>query len=176
MAYHWKDLKIVTNLNKQADCFTVNKSLVVTFWRDSSREKWLAKNILRVFPDTHFVRIIMVHDDSTWSSFPDKEMFIWIHVNAQRRYWYIKRFLTPAILRAYKYLWIFDDDVELLFSPLHYECVTTKLNISLSAPGRLAGIASHSITLVNKDFVDKIGRWTDFVETGPILKSTSINK
>jgi hypothetical protein len=156
------------NLNQKSSCFTANKSLVVTFWRESSREKWLAKNILKIFPDKHFVRIIMVHDNSIWSSFPDRDRFIWIYVNSQKRFWYVKRFLTPPILKAYKYIWILDDDVEILFEPLHYECVTTRLNISLSSPGRVHGIASHQITLVNKDFSDKIGRWTDFVEIGPI--------
>lgn len=161
------------NLNKRDSCYTVNKSLVVTFWRNSSRDRWLAKNILKKFPGKYFVRIIIVHDNSNWASYPDKELFIWIYVNSQKRFWYVKRFLTPSILKAYKYMWILDDDVELLFEPLHYECVITQLNISLSSPGRLNGIASHASTLVNKDFVDKIGRWTDFVEIGPIVVSST---
>ncbi|CAF4111866.1 unnamed protein product, partial [Adineta steineri] len=162
------------NLDKKTNCYKVNKSLVVTFWRESSRDKWLAKNILKVFDEKHFVRIIMVHDDSSWSSYPNKDRFIWIHVNAQKKFWYIKRFLTPTILRAYKYIWILDDDVEVLFQPLQYECVATKLNIHLSAPGRLNGVDYHGITRTDKNFTEKIGRWTDFVEIGPIVVGNSL--
>jgi hypothetical protein len=162
------------NLNKKNNCYTTNKSLVVTFWRESSRDKWLAKNMLKVFPEKNFVRIIMVHDNSIWSSYPNKELFIWIYVHSQKRFWYIKRFLTPPIMKAYKYIWIVDDDMELLFEPLHYECVVTQLNISLSSPGRFQGIASHPITVVDKNFVDKIGRWTDFVEIGPIVVGSTL--
>jgi hypothetical protein len=43
------------------------------------------------------------------------------------------------------------------------------LNISLSPPGRLSGVLSHDITKINKKFKKQIGRWTDFIETGPIV-------
>ncbi len=43
----------------------------------------------------------------------------------------------------------------------------------MSSPGRLEGIASHPITRVDKNFVDKIGRWTDFVEIGPIVVASA---
>lgn len=161
------------NLEKRNSCYKANKSLVLTFWRESSRDKWLAKNMLKMFSDKNFVRIIAVHDNSNWSSYPDKEQFIWIYVNAQKRFWYLKRFLTPTILRAYKYIWILDDDAQILFEPMHYECVATQLNISLSSPGRVEGIASHDIMRVNNDFVSKIGRRTDFLEIGPIVVGTS---
>ena len=161
------------NIGNETRCFETNKSLVVAFWRHDSREKWLAKNFLKIFDDRHFTRVIMIHDNSSWSSYPDQEYFIWIHVNAQRRFWYLKRFITPIILKTYKYIWVLDDDVELLFNPLHYECVLDKLNISLSAPGRVKGVASHEIARVNKDYTGTVGRWTDFVEIGPIFVAQS---
>ena len=164
---------IECNLINRSQCYTTQKSLVVSFWRESSREKWLVKNILKVFTEDHFTCVIMVHDNSSWTSFRNRERLIWIHVNAQKRFWFLKRFLTPSVLKAYNYIWILDDDIELLFDPLHYECVIAQLNISLSSPGRLKGIASHSITRVNRNFVSKIGRWTDFVEIGPIFIGSS---
>lgn len=162
------------NIGNETRCFMANKSLVIAFWRHDSRDKWLAKNFLKIFDDEHFTRVIMIHDNSSWSSYPDQEHFIWIHVHGQRRFWYLKRFITPVILKTYNYIWVLDDDVELLFDPLHYECVATKLNISLSAPGRAKGVASHEIARVNKDFTGTIGRWTDFVEIGPIFVAQSI--
>ncbi|CAM4981286.1 unnamed protein product [Rotaria socialis] len=161
------------NLINRSLCYTTKKSLVVSFWRESSRDKWLAKNILKLFAEDHFTRIIMVHDNSSWLSFPNHERLIWIHVNAQKRFWYLKRFLTPPVLKSYNYIWVLDDDIELLFDPLHYEYVIAQLNISLSSPGRAKGVISHPITRVNTDFVSKIGRWTDFVEIGPIFVASS---
>ena len=157
------------NLQKKTSCFVTEKSLVIAFWRHDSRNKWLAKNFLNVFDDKHFTRIIMIHDNSSWSSYPDSDRFIWIHVQAQKRFWYLKRFITPILTKTYKYIWILDDDVELLFNPLHYECVIGRLNVSLSAPGRGTGVASHPITRVDNKYIDRIGRWTDFVEIGPIF-------
>ncbi|CAF1615891.1 unnamed protein product [Rotaria magnacalcarata] len=161
------------NLINRSLCYTTKKSLVVSFWRDSSRKKWLAKNIFKVFPGDHFTRVIMIHDKSNWFNFHNHEQLIWIHVNAQKRFWYMKRFITPEILSAYKYIWVLDDDVELLFDSLHYECVIAQLNVSFSSPGRLKGITSHAITRVNQDYANKIGRWTDFIEIGPIVVGTS---
>ena len=161
------------NLINRSRCYTAKKSLVVSFWRESSRDKWLAKSILNVFTEDHFTCVIMVHDNSSWVSYHNRERLIWIYVNAQKRFWFLKRFLTPPVLKAYNYIWIIDDDTELLFDPLHYECVITQLNISLSAPGRLKGVASHAITRVDENFVNKIGRWTDFVEIGPIFIGSS---
>lgn len=157
------------NLINRTRCFVADKSLVIAFWRHDSREKWLAKNFLKVFDDQHFTRIIMIHDNSSWSSYPNNDQFIWIHVQAQKRFWYLKRFITPVLTKTYKYIWILDDDVELLFNPLHYECVISQLNIPLSAPGRVKGIASHQITRVNINYTIHVGRWTDFVEIGPIF-------
>ena len=161
------------NLIQTTRCYSTDKSLVLSFWREGSRDKWIVKNFLKVFDQEHFTRVIMVHDNSSWSSYPNREHFIWIHVNAQKRFWYLKRFLTPITLKTYKYIWIVDDDIELLFDTLHYECVITKLNISLSAPGRVKGIASHQITRVNNNYTGQIGRWTDFVEIGPIVVGSS---
>jgi hypothetical protein len=50
-----------------------------------------------------------------------------------------------------------------------YECVVEKFNISLSAPARGEGIIMHPITKLHQNYVTRIGRWTDFVEIGPIF-------
>jgi hypothetical protein len=58
------------HLNNEPFCESVNKSLVVSFWREMSRDKWLPANILRVFPSNHFDHVIMLHDTSNWSNHP----------------------------------------------------------------------------------------------------------
>jgi hypothetical protein len=150
-------------------CFSTNKSLIVSFWREASADRWTSQNILDVFPLHSFDHMIMVHDNSSWHKHPGYKHFIWIHVEGQLRLWFMKRFILPSIMKSYKFLWIVDDDAQLTFASLHYQCVVERLNIPLSAPGRLNGTTSHNLTKVNTDFIHQIGRWTDFVETGPVV-------
>jgi hypothetical protein len=161
------------HLNNEPFCESVNKSLVVSFWREMSRDKWLPANILRVFPSNHFDHVIMLHDASNWSNHPGFQTFIWIRAVNQVRFWYIKRFLPPQILRAYRYIWIIDDDVRFTFDPLVYECVMKQLKIPFSSPTRLSGVAYHSITRQDKKSQPNIGRWTNFIEIGPVIVGQS---
>jgi hypothetical protein len=162
------------NYRKNEMCYSTNKSLVVTFWQRESRHKWVSQNILSAFPLHSFDHIIFVFDDSSWRRHPGYKHFIWIHVKGQLRLWYVKRFITPIFLKSYQFIWIIDDDAQLDFIPLHYQCVVANLSIPLSAPGRLTGALSHGITELDANFVNHIGRWTDFVEGGPILIATSL--
>ena len=150
-------------------CYSTNKSLVVTFWSNKSREKWVSQNILQAFPLDLFDHIIFVHDNSSWHHHPGHAYFIWIRVIGQLRFWYLKRFVLPIIANTYEYLWILDDDAQLNFNPLQYQCVIKNLNILLSAPARSTGIISHPLTRKDTSFSNRIGRWTDFIETGPIV-------
>ena len=111
----------------------------------------------------------MLHDDTDWSSHPSYKTFVWIRVANQVRFWYIKRFLPPHVLRAYNYVWIVDDDAQLTFNPLIYECIVKHLKILFSSPKRLSGSVSHYITLQDRNGQRNIGRWTDFVEIGPVV-------
>ena len=163
----------VCNVNGEELCHFTNKSLVMTFWNEKSKSYWMAQNILSAFPSHSFDHLIFVYDNSTWHSHPGYDQFIWIHVHGQIRFWYVKRFLTPSMIRSYKYIWIIDDDSRLNFVPLHYQCVVEHLQIPLSAPGRLTGALSHPITKVNERYKARVGRWTDFVETGPVFVATS---
>ena len=146
----------------------------MSFWSESSRSKWLSQNILSAFPETTFDHVIMLHDNSTWTSHDGYLKFVWIRAYRQFRFWYLKRFITPHIIRAYRYIWVVDDDAELLFHPLHYECVVDHFKIPLSAPTYLSGPRSHPITNPDSNFERKIGRWTDFVETGIVVVGSSL--
>ena len=161
------------NMGNQKACYSTNKSLVLTFWSDKTRRHWLSKNILSAFPSHSFDHLIFVFDNSTWITHPDYKHLIWIHVYDQHRLWYVKRFLPPAIIKTYKYVWCVDDDSKLNFVPLHYQCVIDHLHIPLSSPGRTHGVISLSITARNSNFTDRIGRWTDVVETGPTFVASS---
>jgi hypothetical protein len=160
-------------LKYDSSCESVNKSLVVSFWREKSRDMWLPTNMLRIFPPTHFDHVIMLHDMSNWSNHAGFEIFIWIRAVNQVRFWYFKRFLPPHVLRAYRYVWILDDDARLTFDPLVYECVVHELQVPFSSPTRLSGIAYHLITRQNNKTKPNIGRWTDFVEIGPVVVGES---
>jgi hypothetical protein len=154
-------------------CYSTSKSLVLTFWSEKSKQKWTAQNILSAFPSDSFDHVVFLHDNSTWHSHPGFADFIWIRAQGQIRLWFISRFLSPSILNSYKYIWTIDDDVLLDFIPLQYQCVIDQLHIPLSAPGRSGGVMSHKITQVNPSYIEYVGRWTDFVETGPVFVATS---
>jgi hypothetical protein len=156
-------------LGNEEVCGKVNKSLVMSFWRNTSYNKWIPKNIGLAFPSDHFDHLILLHDDTDWSKHPGYRTFLWIRVVNQVRFWYIKRFLPPHVLRAYNYVWIVDDDARLTFDPLVYECVVKHLQIPLSSPTRLTGPAFHPITRQDVNLIQNIGRWTDFVEIGPVV-------
>ncbi len=90
-----------------------------------------------------FDHMIFVHDNSAWYTHPAYKDFIWIHVDVQHRFWYISK--------SYEFLSIINDDAQLNFSPLHYQCVIRNRNTSLSGPVRLNGALSHSITKMNNE-------------------------
>jgi hypothetical protein len=82
----------------------------------------------------------------------------------------MKRFISPAhILRAYRYLWIVDDDAQFHFNTQSYEYDIDQFKILLSSPARLIGPISYLISRISPDYTSKIGRWTDSVETGPLV-------
>lgn len=162
------------NHKQKEMCYSTNKSLVVSFWYKRSTDKWVSQNILSAFPLHSYDHMIFVHDNSSWNSHPGYKHFMWIHVNDQLRFWYLKRFVLPMLMKSYEFLWIIDDDAKLDFAPLHYQCVIKNLNISLSAPGRVNGAISHDLTKFNQDFKNQIGRWTNFIETGPVAIMSSL--
>ena len=157
------------NVNSEGPCHSTNKSLVLTFWNEESKTKWVSQNIHLAFPSHSFDHLIFVYDNSSWQSHPAYHQSIWIHVHGQIRLWFAKRFLPAQMIRSYKYIWIVDDDSRLWFNPLHYQCVIEQLRIPMSAPGRLGGALSNPIVKVDEKFKPHIGRWTDFVETGPTV-------
>ncbi|CAF0978010.1 unnamed protein product [Adineta steineri] len=165
--------RVNCNLQTPNNCHIINKSLVISFWGEKSGKKWIALNFLKIFPEKSFDYIIMIYDNSTWNNHPIYEKAIWIYVKNQIRYWYIKRFLPPYIIQAYRYIWIVDDDARFDFNTQAYECVINQFNILLSAPARLTGPISYLFTRISPHYTSKIGRWTDFVETGPLVIANS---
>ena len=162
------------NYKNNSQCYSTNKSLAVTFWGSRSSDKWIVSHFSAAFPLYAFDHIVFIYDNSSWLTHPNYKDFIWIHIHGQLRFWYLKRFILPNIIRSYKFLWILDDDAKLHFNPLEYECVLKHLNIPLSAPSRLSGPLSHGITRTDYEYRDRIGRWVDFVETGPAVVLSSL--
>ena len=161
--------RVNCNFQTPNNCHTTNKSLVITSWGYRSKKHWLPWNMLSVFPEKHFEYIVVIHDNSTWNQHPNYNKIIWIHVDRQLGYWYFKRFLSPHTLRAYRYIWIVDDDISFNFSTRVYECVLDKFKIPLSSPAREQGKISIKITKRALNYTSRVGRWTDYVEIGPLL-------
>ncbi|UJR24140.1 hypothetical protein I4U23_027106 [Adineta vaga] len=147
----------------------MNKSLIITFWGKRSSKFWLINNIHLKYPEDFFDYIIMIYDNSTWNFHPIYDKAIWIRVKDQMRFWFLKRFLSPYLIQSYNYIWIIDQDIQFDFNPLVYECILNHYQILLSSPGRLLGSISYLFTRISPQYENKIGRWTDFVETGPLI-------
>ncbi|CAF1500192.1 unnamed protein product [Adineta ricciae] len=71
----------------------------------------------------------MIYDNSTWNSHPIYSKAIWIRVENQKRFWFIKRFLSRHLIESYRFIWILDEDVQFDFHPLTYECVVNHYQI-----------------------------------------------
>jgi hypothetical protein len=166
--------RVDCNLQTPDNCHTTNKSLIITFWGQKSSQHWLVSNLLSAFPDRYFDYIVMIHDNSSWNHYPAYDKIIWIHVKRQLRFWYLKRFISPHTLRAYRYVWILDDDIRLDFNTRVYECVADKFKILLSSPARGQGRTIYKVTRKVSNYTSRIGRWTDFVETGPIFVAQTL--
>ena len=54
----------------------------------------------RLFPLDKFQRVFFVYDDSQWHDWEFHNQSIFIHVRRQMKWWYMKRFLLPEMVRA----------------------------------------------------------------------------
>lgn len=69
--------------------------------------KWVTK-----FGTEDFTFLFFVYDDSDWNEFEWHSKVIFIRYPRQGKYWYIKHFLPIDIARAYKTIWLGDDDID----------------------------------------------------------------
>ena len=162
----------------------LQKNLVVTFAGKNSMKE--IDELLVKFNTPNYKIILFVYDKSNWTSYDWIEDVIFIRILRTMKWWFVKHFLHPDLVRAYDYILMIDED-----------CNTKGLNpdlmlqdardfgVQIGQPAngygsygshnvvRLKGIQNVSNSNVINDSNDvqpediPIGTWTTFVECGP---------
>ncbi|KAM3365347.1 hypothetical protein ACQJBY_015223 [Aegilops geniculata] len=83
---------------------------------DALMKKFLAEN---------FTAILFHYDGKVneWNDLPWSKSVIHIAASNQTKWWFAKRFLHPAVVSMYKYIFLWDEDLEVdNFNPRRYMC------------------------------------------------------
>jgi len=146
-------------------------SLVVICIGKSDKER--VDELTKYFPLDSFTYLLFHYDNSTWDEFSwyNSRNVVAIRVLHKMKYWYLKRFLTPNMAKAFSHIIILDADVYFVppFDPHHYIRVAEAFNLVLSQPAHARDI---SITAHRNLYMrpgDQIGRYTDVIECGPAV-------
>eukprot|EP01112_Ceratiomyxa_fruticulosa_P008089 TRINITY_DN2098_c0_g2_i1.p1 TRINITY_DN2098_c0_g2~~TRINITY_DN2098_c0_g2_i1.p1 ORF type:complete len:447 (-),score=71.66 TRINITY_DN2098_c0_g2_i1:48-1388(-) len=128
-------------------------------------DKWVRK-----FGTNDFTFVFFVYDDSDWNEFDWHSKVVFIRYPKQGKYWYIKHFISVDIARAYKTVWLGDDDVDVEhIDPTAVLEAIEKNGIQMCQPAHAPGHRfSHPIT-VQQNQEGSVGRWVNFCEIGPLL-------
>jgi len=148
----------------------VGKSLVIIAVGGAS--VFAVDKIVKTFGFTNFSFVLFHYDnDSSWSQFEWYKQVLSIRMQGAMKWWFIKRFIVPYVVAPYLYLFFLDEDVDLDdFEPLGYIKILNDYNVSLSQP---AMKAHNSWEVTVRQDPAKIGRWTNFVEIGPVTVISS---
>jgi hypothetical protein len=124
-------------------------------------KKYLEK-IIRRFGYKYFDYLIFCYDNTSFNEpIFDRCQFI---VEPGIKWYFAKKYLTPEKCRNYRYIFFWDEDLDILdFSPEEFLKIMRQNRLQLAQPS-LSGDSffSHTITLANTRY--KVGRYTDFVE------------
>ncbi|KAM3365353.1 hypothetical protein ACQJBY_015223 [Aegilops geniculata] len=113
---------------------------------DALMKKFLAEN---------FTAILFHYDGKVneWNDLPWSKSVIHIAASNQTKWWFAKRFLHPAVVSMYKYIFLWDEDLEVdNFNPRRYLNIVKSERLEISQPGldpKLSEI-HHPITVRKK--------------------------
>lgn len=129
--------------------------------------------VTNYFSDSSLYSFMLFHyDTATYNEFDwyNQLNVVAIRILHKMKFWYLKRFLTPNVAKAFSHIIILDGDVdfEKPFDPTLYTKVADSFGLALSQPAHFVGSTTlhENIKLQNGDHV---GRYTDFVECGPAV-------
>jgi len=134
--------------------------------------------IVQSFGLQNFSFILFHYDDSNWDAFPWYKSVLSLRGPPQMKWWYMKRFLTPAIAMAYEYIFPWDDDVSLTdeFDPSGFVSLLREYDIQMAHPALQEGGTTWSIMFQQVASKDVGGRFVNFIECGtPVFSSALWN-
>lgn len=151
---------------------TYPKSLMAVPVGEKGLQSGLVNALVGAFPRSHFT-IVMFHFDHVDTSVYDwHEEVVHITAYGQMKWWFVKRFLPPALVAEYEFLFIWDDDLGVdgegadgergdAFDPLAYMELCRKHKLMLSTP-------AYDRNLTTKDSVWGLMRRKTNYESRPL--------
>ncbi len=132
--------------------------------------KHLVEKVVERFGHDDFDYLIIVHDGSQWNESVFEKCQI-IHDTGFYHY-FVKKYVTPELVEKYDYLFLWDDDLDIMdFSYKNFLEIFERNYLQLAQPA-LTRDSYYSFKLTLKDDRYSVGRYTDVVEVmAPVFKS-----
>ncbi|XP_008650834.1 uncharacterized protein [Zea mays] len=116
---------------------------------------WLTTSARSKFLPENFTAILFHYDGNVngWNDLPWSKSVIHIAASNQTKWWFAKRFLHPAVVSIYQYIFLWDEDLEVdNFSPRRYLNIVRSEGLEISQPGLDSKLSEihHRITVRKK--------------------------
>ncbi|OEL27107.1 hypothetical protein BAE44_0011873, partial [Dichanthelium oligosanthes] len=104
----------------------------------------------------HYYLSMLFHYDGNvngWNDLPWSKSVIHIAASNQTKWWFAKRFLHPAVVSKYQYIFLWDEDLEVdNFNPRRYLNIVKSERLEISQPGLDSKLSEihHRITVRKK--------------------------
>ncbi|KAL6657787.1 hypothetical protein ACP70R_005567 [Stipagrostis hirtigluma subsp. patula] len=111
--------------------------------------------IMKKFLPENFTAILFHYDGNVngWNDLPWSRSVIHIAASNQTKWWFAKRFLHPAVVSMYQYIFLWDEDLEVdNFNPRRYLNIVKSEGLEISQPGLDSKLSEihHRITVRRK--------------------------
>ncbi|KAK3125387.1 hypothetical protein QOZ80_7BG0604160 [Eleusine coracana subsp. coracana] len=112
--------------------------------------------IMKKFLPENFTAILFHYDGNVngWHDLPWSKSVIHIAASNQTKWWFAKRFLHPAVVSVYQYIFLWDEDLEVdNFNPRRYLNIVKSEGLEISQPGLDSKLSEvhHRITVRRKN-------------------------
>ncbi|TVU38400.1 hypothetical protein EJB05_11768 [Eragrostis curvula] len=120
--------------------------------------------IMKKFLPENFTAILFHYDGNVneWNDLPWSKSVIHIAASNQTKWWFAKRFLHPAVVSVYQYIFLWDEDLEVdNFNPRRYLSIVKSEGLEISQPGLDSKLSEvhHRITVRRKNVT--FHRWVE---------------
>ena len=111
-----------------------------------------------------------MHSDLA-AHFPWADRVLSVRAVAQMKWWYVKRFLSPAVVAPYRYVIVVDDDCDVRgLDPPAFVRELERWRVRIGQPAHAAGSFQPQYPILRQRLGANVsGSWTTFVESGPLV-------
>ncbi|RLM87047.1 uncharacterized protein C2845_PM04G26670 [Panicum miliaceum] len=148
-----KPLWLTTSAQSQKKSKQNDRSLIAI--AAGINQKKSVDAIMKKFLPENFTAILFHYDGNVngWNDLPWSKSVIHIAASNQTKWWFAKRFLHPAVVSMYKYIFLWDEDLEVdNFNPRRYLNIVKSEGLEISQPGLDSKLSEihHRITVRKK--------------------------